>query len=349
MKQTKKYIKNCIFSLKYLVNPIKSSTFAPLEPAKPLNDAQMCGSFYFYTMSNRIPFPKPYTSAHDLVSLLQSRGLTIADTAKTERYLEFIGYYRLSAYMYPLLQMPKEQHRYKPNTTFDQVMMLYRFDKKLRLLIFNEIEKIEVAVRSAIVNIGSDMIGSPFWMTDGSNFIDPRKFRHTMDLIDAELGRSREDFIVHFKQTYSDAYPPAWILAEVLPFGVITNIFSNIKTARIKKSIARKFGLQVAPFESWLTIVALTRNSCCHHARVWNKQNTIRPMIPNRMTGRWIILPTDALRIYFNLCIIKYFLDIISPQNDMKAKIDALLSSYSSIDINAMGFPRGWESEPLWQ
>ena len=101
----------------------------------PLHDAQMCGSFYFYTMSNRIPFQKPYTSAHDLVSLLQSRGLTIADTAKAERYLEFIGYYRLSAYMYPLLQMPKEQHRYKPNTTFDQVMMLYRFDKKLRLLI----------------------------------------------------------------------------------------------------------------------------------------------------------------------------------------------------------------------
>ena len=251
--------------------------------------------------------------------------------------------------MYPLLQMPKEQHRYKPNTTFDQVMMLYRFDKKLRLLIFNEIEKIEVAVRSAIVNIGSDMTGNPFWMTDGSNFIDAAKFRHTMDLIDAELHRSREDFIVHFKQTYSDAYPPVWILAEVLPFGVITNIFSNIKTPRIKKSIARKFGLQVAPFESWLTIVTLTRNSCCHHARVWNKQNTIRPMLPNRMTGSWITLPTDALRIYFNLCIIKYFLNIISPNNDMKAKVDALLAAYPAIDTVAMGFPRGWESEPLWQ
>ena len=149
--------------------------------------------------------------------------------------------------MYPLLQMPKEQHRYKLDATFSQVMMLYRFDKKLRLLIFNEIEKIEVAVRSAIVNIGSDMMGNPFWMTDSSNFIDAAKFRHTMDLIDAELHRSREDFIVHFKQTYSDAYPPAWILAEVLPFGVITNIFSNIKVARIKKSIARRFGLQVAP------------------------------------------------------------------------------------------------------
>ena len=318
----------------------------PLEPAKPLNDAQMCGSFFI--MSNRIPFPKSYTCAHDLVNLLQSRGLLIVDRAKAERYLDFIGYYRLSAYMYPLLQIPKEQHRYKPNTSFDQVMMLYRFDKKLRLLIFNEIEKIEVAVRNAIVNIGSEMTGNPFWMTDGNNFIDASKFRHTMDLIDAELHRSREDFIVHFKQTYSDAYPPAWMLAEILPFGVITNIFSNIRIARIKKSIARKFGLQTAPFESWLTIVTLTRNSCCHHTRVWNKRNTIRPMLPNHMTGSWITLPTDALRIYFNLCIIKYFLNIISPNNDMKAKIDALFSAYPSIDMNAMGFPRGWENEPLW-
>lgn len=101
--------------------------------------------------------------------------------------------------------MPKEQHRYKPSATFSQVMMLYRFDKKLRLLIFNEIEKIEVAVRSAIVNIGSAMTGNPFWMTDCSNFIDAGKFCRTMDLIDAELHSSREDFIVHFKQTYSDA------------------------------------------------------------------------------------------------------------------------------------------------
>ena len=259
-----------------------------------------------------------------------------------------IGYYRLSAYMYPLLQMPKELHRYKPGTSFSQVMMLYRFDKKLRLLIFNEIEKIEVAVRSAIVNFGSELTGNPFWMTDAANFINMGKFRHTMDLIDGELNRSREDFITHFKNTYSDAYPPAWILAEVLPFGVLTNIFSNLKNIRIKKRVSQRFGLQVAPFESWLTIVTLTRNSCCHHARIWNKQNTIRPMLPNRMQFSWIALPTDALRIYFNLCIIKYFLNIISLRNDMKAKMLSLLAEYPNIDTSAMGFPAGWECESLW-
>ena len=155
-------------------------------------------------------------------------------------------------------------------------MMLYRFDKKLRLLLFNEIEKVEVAIRSAIVNIATSMIGDPFWMTDGGNFADSNRFARTMSLIDSELRHSREDFIIHFKTTYSNPYPPAWILSEILPFGVITNIYGNIKNKKIKKRISQAFGLQIDPFESWLTIITGQRNSCCHHSRVWNKQYSIR-------------------------------------------------------------------------
>ena len=245
--------------------------------------------------------------------------------------------------------MPKELHLYKSNATFDRVMMLYRFDKKLRLLIFNEIEKIEVAVRSAIVNIASEMTSNPFWMTDISYFTDHSKFTRTMALVDAEIRRSREDFIVHFRETYSDSYPPAWILAEILPFGVITNIYGNIKDKKIKKRIAQSFSLQIDPFESWMTIITLTRNACCHHARVWNKQNTIRATIPNKMMRPWITLPTDALRVYFNICIIKYFLDIISPNNDFLAKLRWLFVDFPEIDLAAMGFPKGWEMEPIWK
>lgn len=136
-------------------------------------------------MDTTIPFGKSYSEPHDLVGLLKSRGLSIEDDDKAEHYLEYIGYYRLSAYMYPLLKMPKQQHIYKSGATFDRVMMLYRFDKKLRLLLFNEIEKVEVAVRSAIVNIGTSMIGNPFWMCDRSNFTDsiglPERCRSLME------------------------------------------------------------------------------------------------------------------------------------------------------------------------
>jgi len=79
----------------------------------------------------------------DLGALLKSRGLVISDEAKAVRYLESIGYYRLSAYMYPFLKVPKESHQYKEGTTFQQVLNLYRFDKKLRMLLLNEIEKVD--------------------------------------------------------------------------------------------------------------------------------------------------------------------------------------------------------------
>ena len=215
--------------------------------------------------------------------------------------------------------------------------------------LFNELEKIEVAIRSAIVNIGSSITGNPFWMTDSANFVNSSKFHKTMNLINQELYKSKEDFIIHFKKTYSDPYPPAWILSEVLPFGIITNIYNNIKDKKIKKKISQSFGLQIAPFQSWLTIVTLTRNTCCHHSRVWNKQNTIRPMSPKKMTYPWITLQTDPLRVYYNICIIKYFLDIISPNNDMLQKMKILFANYPEIDLNALGFPQEWESEPLWR
>ena len=90
-------------------------------------------------MSHLIPFHKEYQHADALVRLLLSRGLIIDNPVKAEQYLKTISYYRLSAYMHPLLQVPKSANIFKSASNFTQVMMLYRFDKKLRLFIFNEI------------------------------------------------------------------------------------------------------------------------------------------------------------------------------------------------------------------
>lgn len=252
--------------------------------------------------------------------------------------------------MYPLFISPKELHIFKVDTSFDKVLRLYRFDKKLRLLLFNEIEKIEIAVRNSIVNSGCEMTGDSFWMTDINNFYNTSKFRRTLCMIDDELSHTREEFIFNFKSKYENPYPPAWILAEILPFGLMTNIYANIKDKKIKKHISQSFGLQPAPFESWLTIITLTRNLCCHHARIWNRQNTLRPTLPNRISLPWIKLPTDTLRTYFDICIIKYFMNVISPNNDMLDKMLSLFSSFPEIDLAALGFPKGdWRNEPLWR
>ena len=70
--------------------------------------------------------------------------------------------------------------------------------------------------------------------------------------------------------------------------------------------------------------------------------------MPIRMSRPWITSPTDPLKVYFDMCIIKYFLDIISPNNDMLDKMNSLFSTFPEIDKAALGFPPGWEIEPLW-
>lgn len=321
--------------------------FCSTRTPKPLNDAQIGGRFIFIPMS--IQFDKTYTYPIDIVALLKGRGLDVGDYQRAEHYIRSIGYYRLSAYLYPLLQVPKEAHRYKVGSTFQEALNLYRFDKKLRLFLFNEIEKVEIALRSALANIVAEETDNIFWMTDATLFANSDKFNRTMALIDKELKSSKEEFILHFKETYSNPYPPAWILVEILPFGVVTRIYENLADNALRKKVTARFSLTAPVFTSWMTVITLTRNSCCHHSRVWNKSNAIPPLIAKKLKGKWIASSVSPKRIFYNICIIKWFIDIVSPHNDMKGHLQQLLTDFPMIDIQAMGFPKNWFDEPLWK
>ena len=321
--------------------------FCSTRTPKPLNDAQIGGRFIFIPMS--IQFDKTYTHPFEIIALLKGRGLNIEDSGRAEHYIRNIGYYRLSAYLYPLLQIPKEAHRYKEGSTFQDALNLYRFDKKLRLFLFNEIEKVEIALRSALANTVAEETGNIFWMTDAAMFANADKFNRTMALVDKELKGSKEEFILHFKEKYSDVYPPAWILVEILPLGVVTRIYENLADNALRKKIAARFSLPMPVFISWMTVITLTRNTCCHHARVWNKENPITPMIAKKLSRPWISQSVSPNRTFFDICIIKWFVDIVSPNNDMKGHLKQLLADFPMIDIKAMGFPMNWQEEPLWK
>ena len=120
-------------------------------------------------------------------------------------------------------------------------MDMYRFDRKLRLLLFNEIEKIEVAIRSCITNYASLNFGNLFWLTDKSFFSNEDKYQATLAVIDKEIQNSKEDFITHFNETYLEAYPPAWMIAEIIPFGSLAHIFMNLKDNGLKKENSPAF------------------------------------------------------------------------------------------------------------
>ena len=226
---------------------------------------KLAGRFILILM--KIPYNKQFTCPKDLISLLKSRGLSIANEQEVVDCLTNIGYYRLSAYCYPLLDEPKTNHLYKSGSTFDLILNMYRFDRKLRLLILNEIEKVEVAIRSAMNNWTSDGLNDVFWMTDAQNFNNSDIFAKRLSIIRSELDKTGEEFIVHFKNKYSNPFPPAWMIAEIAPFGVLCSTFNNLKYKSIKKKVANCFGLSVPVFSSWMVVLVSLRNLCGHHNR----------------------------------------------------------------------------------
>lgn len=182
-------------------------------------------------------FVKPYSSPEQIVQILKSRGMLIENEHKAASYLMYIGYHRLSAYIYPFYKSPKNDLSLKEGTKFEEVLTLYRFDKKLRILLFNEIEKIEIAIRSVLANIGCQELNDKYWITEAAY----------LSIIDKELISSKEDYIEEFRQNFIETYPPAWMITEVLSFGNLNYIYSNISKNQLMKHIAGYFGQHVLP------------------------------------------------------------------------------------------------------
>ncbi len=161
----------------------------------------------------KVPYTKPALSYSDQLQQLKDRGLIIDNEAKALHLLEVVSYYRLSGYWFPLLE-DKCKHTFKKNSSFETAFNIYKFDRELRLLILQELEKIEVAVRSKMIYILSHSKG-PFWYLDSTNFGKPAKHADTLSKIGNEFQRSDEEFIQAFRNKYSDSLPPSWMMLEV--------------------------------------------------------------------------------------------------------------------------------------
>jgi len=293
-------------------------------------------------------YTKSPLSVQDQISLLKNRGLQIPNEMRATRYLQNISYYRLSGYMYPFLADTK-QHIYITGTTFENVLNLYRFDRELRLLIFSAIEKVEIALRSQIINQFSITSHDPFWYTKFTYFADPVKHTDFLNGLSAYIQRSNDIFIKHFYDTYCDPWPPVWIIFEVLSMGQLSILYSITAKSPDRKAIADYFGVKETVFSTWLHTLVYIRNICAHHSRLWNKDLRIPVKLPKKTNKNW--LSTSNLtnrKVYIVLAIICYLLDKITPHHHFRQELKNLIIKYPDTDITAMGFPQGWDSDPFW-
>lgn len=303
------------------------------------------------------------------MELLKSRGVSFADEQEAEMHLANISYYRLSAYMLPYKKKVGGDiiDQFKEGTTWEMIYRLYAFDRKLRLIVFDAIERLEIAIRTQIIYQLSHKYGS-HWQ-DNANIFHPETTKTLRDgrkvtfdaygeiqkHIKEQLHNNKaEVFIKHYSSKYDrPENPPSWMSVEVMYFNHLSRICTGLKNRADINGIASYFALPPQTFCSWLHAINYLRNLCAHHARVWNRDMNI---IPEKLLFSksldWISNPDTVQRskAYYFFCMLNYLLQTANPTSPFKQRLIDLLEEYRDVvSLNAMGFPNNWKDEKIWE
>lgn len=311
-------------------------------------------------------FDKPAYSVDQHLDTLRSRGLDINNEARTRHYLSNISYFRLSAYTRPFYTPNEPEHHFLPGTHFDDVLDLYVFDRELRLLLLDAIERLEVALRAQLTNTLAEHHG-PHGYLDATLFDNRYDHRWLLDTLEKAAGeREVESFLAHYRRKYTAApvQPPIWMAVELLTFKQVSVLFAHLRQAQDTQRIETHLGWKFPLLKSWFRSLSDLRNVCAHHTRVWNREFGSRPEMPKKIPAHWPAIPeaiatgartqSDQMlnprrRLYLQLVVIESLLQVVCPESRWTERLVALLDRYPQVSRPHMGFPPDWDKEGFWK
>lgn len=314
---------------------------------------------------------KPYTDTPSQLLLLQQRGLLIEDQVSATRALETIGYYRLSGYWYPyrIAGPAGRLDNFSSGTTFGYVARLYEFDRKLKLLMLEALERIEVQVRVQVGQVLGQRGPLAYTMPselDGkftsAGASGSSNYSTWLSKLQAAQGRSREDYILHHRAKYGNQLP-IWVAVGLLDFGGLSMLYSGLKWSD-RQTVAQRLDVLNAQgvgnpilLQNWLRVLTYLRNICAHHSRLWNTNMTVQL----RQQGLDVIAELQHLvnpqykelnRVFGPMSVIAYLLVRVDPSTDWTQRVRGLLSrELTSCDrsTSEMGFPPAVSQFELWK
>ncbi|EPU6914862.1 TPA: Abi family protein [Pseudomonas aeruginosa] len=323
---------------------------------------------------------KPWMSFDDQLNQLIQRGMTITDRDRALECLARIGYYRLSGYWYAfrersgelvLLDGGKKPGRlrvtrvatdtFKQGATFQNAVDLYVFDKQLRLLVMDALERIEIGLRVDITHSLGALDPCAYMQPgllhgDFSGRIIPKtgnsRHKDWLDRHNQLISRSKEDSIQHCRDKYGLPLP-LWIVSEVWDFGTMSTLFSGMREAD-QDAISAKYDISNGrTFASWLRSLNYLRNVCAHHSRLWNRNIIDQPKLPPEREIPWVapfVGNTRALaRCYLLLCITRHLIRVVNPRSTWPQRMKQHLQQFpqlSHLGLNdaGMGTHAGWDA-----
>lgn len=310
---------------------------------------------------------KPWKSFANQLDILKDRGLLVDNEDAALDYLERIGYYRLSGYWYSFRQQAQmddggkvtwfRQDEFLPNSHFKDAVHLYVFDKKLRLLALDALERIELAIRVDIAHTLGQLnihaheeaacLHGNFAKKIGKN--GKTEHDYWLAKYQSYVRRARrEPFVKHYMDKYGRL--PVWVAIEIWDFGLLSKLYAGMQYQH-KEQVAHKYGAKSGKaFEGWLRGLNFIRNVSAHHSRLWNI-NVLERAAPITDDGYWQQLNTARPFYYF--CLLKRLLDVICPNSSWSNRFALLINEFpevgcGSVSLSDFGLIEDWENWDLW-
>ena len=308
---------------------------------------------------------KSYT---DQLQILKDRGLLVGDDASAVIDLERIGYYCLSGYWYPFRRLKAQpaglsfrEDDFIAGSKFEDAVALYVFDKNLRLLALDALERVERAIRVDVAHLlgaqdcfaqhNPALFHGNFAKRIIANGWNAGKTEHQLWLERYESllrQNQRQPFVAHNLAKHQML--PIWVAVEILDFGALSRLFAGMQF-NDKQVVAAKYGLaRGQELEQSLRSLNLIRNVAAHHSRLWNMNILELSPVP-QYDAIWQKLHNARPFMYF--CIIQKLMREISPTSGWGGRFKALVSAFPEPGNKAVtgtdfGLVAGWEQWQLW-
>lgn len=320
-------------------------------------------------------YTKSAVSREAQAEMLISQGLT-ADKDELIMRIETVGFYRLNGYAHPFRQIDSDGNIlpvFVQCTSLEKLWGLYRFDRKLRFLFLDAIERIEVALRSQLAYLHTQANG-PFIYASEHYFPAWKDYMRCWKRVEkGSKEAAKNEALKNFfaRDTENHTYPPLEIAISFLELGPLVYFFDYSDKETVRKPIVKTWGVDSKFISSWMHALNHLRNDCAHHARIWNKRFFQLPQIPkctkdarwycvyDVTLGEWIqpqnkltaeaVITSDSMACFLFIC--RTLLRALAPTSAWHQRITSILqqAEQDGIDLTQMGLPKHWESHPLWK
>ncbi len=283
----------------------------------------------------------PLTYSEQVECLRDKHGLTIENEEWAESVLSSVNYYRLSAYGIGLID--KATDRYPVGTSFNMLYSLYRFDSKLRNLLIEIIEYIEIEFRTKIaytlaLNYGAEGYRNAANFNNKiSNYHNIKLHTLFCDRLNDEINKqSRRPLVKHHLENYGGRFP-IWVAVEIISFGTLSTLYSAMVDGD-QRTVSKSYCTDPDYMLSWFAAFVELRNTCAHYGRIYNTPFNSTPKLPKKYKKY------RSNKLFPHILAICYVLKGNSVLRDFLTTLKALLGEYDMVNLSFLGFTEDWET-----